>query len=309
MRTERIKVRIGPSTSLLGRATQLVKRVCGLAGYLTFLDDIREDLRRTGIQKAVARHDTPAIFDWLLTSFSYQGISDQVARNYLRQHGNASWAKITGGSKGKPPCLRLRSHWDFDGCHYDKTSFTCAEPDRISRCPLPRHHLTNGRLNQMAFSLYLFVRDIAEGDLVGWIDQRLACPRDSDETGQERLIGPLRHVYGVSDKILTMTLSGLLLGASEGHPTWFEVGKDMIAIDTLVHNFLHRTGILADCDSQHCYGVGCYAAGGCADIIQAVAVQIDAREFNPRYPTVFPRFRAARGLALLRGRWPRRLQR
>jgi hypothetical protein len=249
-------------------------------------------LRQRGIQEAVTRHDTPKIFDWLLTSFSYQGISDQVARNYLREHGNASWAKIAGGLKGSSPCPRLRSHWDFDGCRYDKTSFTCAEPDRIDRCPLPRYRLRNGRLNQMAFSLYLFVRDIAEEDLVGWIDQRLTCLSDISgvETVQERLIGPLRNVYGVSDKILTMTLSGLLLGASDGHPAWFEVGKDMIAVDTLVHNFLHRTGILADCGMRHGYGVGCYAAGGRAGIIQAIAAQIDAREFNRRNPAVFPRF-------------------
>jgi hypothetical protein len=54
-----------------------------------------------------------------------------------------------------------------------------------------------------------------------------------------------------------MTLSGLLLGASDGRPHWFETGKGMIAIDTLVHDFLHRTGILDDCGAPHGYGVGC----------------------------------------------------
>jgi hypothetical protein len=274
------------------RAVRLIEHVCGLAGSLTFLDDLREDLRKEGIQAAVASHDTPRIFDWLLTTFSYQGISDQVARNYMRQHGNASWAKISVGLTGKPRCSRLRSHWDFDGCRFDKTSFTCSEPDRISHCPLPQHRLRNGRLNQMAYSLFLFVRDIADSDLVDWIDERLARPSHTDDCGptQERLIGPLRHVYGVSDKILTMTLSGLLLGASEGRPSWFEIGKDMIAIDTLVHNFLHRTGILDDCKASHGYGVACYAKGGCADIIRAIATQIDANTFNPEYPKVFPRF-------------------
>jgi hypothetical protein len=220
-------------------------------------------------------------------NFSYQGISDQVARNYIRQHGNASWAGIAEGLKATPPpCPLLRSHWDFDGCRYDKTSFTCSEPDRIDHCPLPLHQLRNGRLNQMAYSLYLFVRDIAERDLVGWIDQRLtpSPATNGGETAQERLIGPLRTVYGISDKILTMTLSGLLLGASDGHPSWFAVGKDMIPIDSLVHNFLHRSGILENCGAQHGYGVGCYAKGGCADIIHAIAAQIDARAFNANYP-------------------------
>jgi hypothetical protein len=38
------------------------------------------------------------------------------------------------------------------------------------------------------------------------------------------------------------------------------------------------------------YGAGCYRPGGCADIIQAVAERIDARQFNPLFPQPFPRF-------------------
>jgi hypothetical protein len=87
-----------------------------------------------------------------------------------------------------------------------------------------------------------------------------------------------------------MTFSGLLLAASEGRPRWFETGKAMIAVDTLVHNFLHRTGILEDCGIPHGYGVGCYGLGGCAEIIRAAALQIDASIFNAQYPTTFPRF-------------------
>ena len=64
----------------------------------------------------------------------------------------------------------------------------------------------------------------------------------------------------------------------------------MIAIDTLVHNFLVRTGILARFDADHSYGAACYQAGGCADIIAAVADRIDARQFNPGFPQPFPRF-------------------
>ena len=55
------------------------------------------------------------------------------------------------------------------------------------------------------------------------------------------LIEPLKEVYGVSDKVLMMTLSQLLVGASGSRRHWFEVGGSMIAVATLVHNFLHRT--------------------------------------------------------------------
>jgi hypothetical protein len=78
--------------------------------------------------------------------------------------------------------------------------------------------LRNGRLNQTAYSLYLFVRDIAHGDLVGWIDRRLQAadrPSGPDRPARMRaaLVDPLREVYGVSDKVLMMALSQLLLGA------------------------------------------------------------------------------------------------
>jgi hypothetical protein len=123
--------------------------------------------------------------------------------------------------------------------------------------PLPR--LRNGRLNQTAYSLYLFIRDLAGGDLVRWIDDQLAgvaeaAGSDLEAARQDALIGPLRNVFGVSDKVLTMALSILLIGARKQRPIWFETGKAMIAVDTLVHNFLHRTGILHDCGTPHAYG-------------------------------------------------------
>ncbi len=38
------------------------------------------------------------------------------------------------------------------------------------------------------------------------------------------------------------------------------------------------------------YGLGCYAPGGCADVVAAMATRIDARAYNPSYPPYFPRF-------------------
>jgi hypothetical protein len=87
-----------------------------------------------------------------------------------------------------------------------------------------------------------------------------------------------------------MALSVLLLVAPKNMHLWAEVGAGMIAIDTLVHNFLFRTGILHRSNADHVYGPACYQIGGCADIIQSVAEEIDARHFNPRFPKTFPRF-------------------
>jgi hypothetical protein len=255
---------------------------------MTFLEDVQTELQHAGIDKAVANRNTPAVFDWLLTTFSYQGVSDQVARTYIQQNGRATWSELSAAFDATPACTRLRSYWHFDGCRYDKGSFSCGNPEQIADCLVPRPRLRNGRLNQTAASFFLFVRDITKRDLVGWIDQQLAGSPKGDR--QQALIGPLRHIYSVSDKILTMSLSDLLLGASSDRPVWFDTGTGMIAIDTLVHNFLHRTGILHACGTAHQYGVGCYAQGGCADIIKTLANLIDARTFNRRFPRDFPRF-------------------
>jgi hypothetical protein len=277
----------------LNYAVQLVHATCCLAGSASYLDDIRADLGDCGIIRAVKDHDTPALFDWLVELLSFQGISDSVAAGYIAQHGNVRWADIADGLSRTPTCPKLAGYWRFYGCRYHKGSGTCAEPGHIDGCPLPRHPLRNGRLNQMAYSLFLFMRDVADNDFVGWIDSQLgtACaqPPDRLATLREAIIGPLRNVYGVSDKLLAMALSTLLLAVPR-RPLWVEVGATFVAVDTLVHNFLHRTGILRRLHADHPYGDRCYQPGGCAWILHLLAANIDARQFNPAFPATFPRF-------------------
>ncbi len=50
----------------------------------------------------------------------------------------------------------------------------------------------------------------------------------------------------------------------------------MVAVDTLVHNFLHQTGVLCRRGAEHLSGPGCYRADGCADTLLAVADVIAA---------------------------------
>ena len=215
--------------------------------------------------------------------------------DYMERHGRAAWRdidqKLGRGCqlpqaqvllafpwlpirKGQPDLYRAAAHWPLS---------------------LPSHDLRNGHLNQAAYSLFLFIRDIADGDLIGWIDAQLEAA--NSPPGPHRLtrmaaalIEPLRGIYGVSDKVLAMALSSLLLGAPKKMVLWAEVGGSMIAIDTLVHNFLHRTGYLQRFNANHLYGAACYRPGGCAEIIQAAAERIDARQFNPCFPQPFPRF-------------------
>jgi hypothetical protein len=271
----------------------LVRKVCGLAGRPSYLEDLRAELRRRGILQAIAGHDTPKLFDWLAEAMSYQGIADAIAGDYIKVHGRATWRGIERRLSQCPSCPKLGSYWQFHGCRYRKGSGTCSEPEHLPACPLPTHRLRNGQLNQLAYSLFLLIRDLMGGDLVAWLDRQLAGADQSVPDRivhmREALLGPLRHLGGASDKVLSMALSDLLLGGRH-RPRWVEVGGSMIVVDTLVHNFLARTGILARLQATHAYGPACYRSGGCATILQAVAVCIDAREFNPDFPAAFPRF-------------------
>src|SRR4029077_2611653 len=142
----------------LAYAVQLVHAVCCLAGSASYLYDIRADL---GISRAVKDHDTPALFDWLIEVLSFQGISDAVAAGYMDQHGSVRWAEIAEALSRNPTCPKLGGYWGFSTGRDHKGSRTCAEPGHFDACPMPRHPLRNGRLNQMVYSLFLFMRHVA----------------------------------------------------------------------------------------------------------------------------------------------------
>jgi len=274
---------------------RLIERICREAGDPDLIRSLRVEFKRQGILEAIRRRDTPTIFDWLFEALSYQGISDRAAFTYMESHGRVHWADLARLLADNPVCPKLASFKDFVGCGYRKGSQTCACPEHLRGCPLPSHDLRNGRLNQLAYSLFLFMRDAASGDFVGWVDDRLAAA-DSSETAhradalRQLLLEPLGKVHGVSNKVLAMALSSLLIAGDRRRKRWVEAGTIMIAVDTLVHNFLHRTGILARLGAKHLYGVKCYQPNGCADIIEAVSAEIDARRFNPAFPANYPRF-------------------
>jgi hypothetical protein len=61
---------------MLDHATQLILRVCQLADSASFVDDARESLEAEGVREAVRTRNTAALFDWLVSILSYQGIAD-----------------------------------------------------------------------------------------------------------------------------------------------------------------------------------------------------------------------------------------
>ena len=153
-------------------------------------------------------------------------------------------------------------------------------------CIVPALPMRNGRLAQSAVALYLFLRDVCGGDFIGWIDDHLSRSKEPDAAP---IIDAMRHIHGVSDKVLSLALVPLLLGGRPGDALWQAAGAQLIVIDTLVHNWLHRTGILNDLDARHNYGPKCYAPNGCADILRQAALLIDARRYSSDNPPAFPR--------------------
>jgi hypothetical protein len=281
------------SAHALDHAVVLIDTVCLIAGSEHLIG--ANDKTSERLRSAIANHDTPFLFGKLVEAFSFQGISDQAAITFMDQHGRVQWNDVERGLDGFVTCPKLHSYWAFHDCGYEKSSRTCSEPRHISECPLPRLDMRRGGLNIMAFSLFLFIRDVADGDVVGWIDDQLRQANRGTDHGRlsrlrDGLIAPLRDVYGLADKVLSMALADLLMATTRTKRHWFETGTSMIAIDTLVHNFLHRTGILRRFDAQHAYGPACYRSNGCADVITQISARIDARHTNSKYPATFPRF-------------------
>ncbi len=269
---------------------RLIQAVCDLAGDRGLLADHAQTRH---LKRAIASNDTPALYDWLVVILSYQGISDRAAEAYMERHGTATWATVEQSLTAVPNCPKLTSFWHFEGCRYDKGKQTCARPQCFANCPLPKLKLRNGRLNQTAYSLYLYLRDVAGSDLVGLLrDHTLVQDQSATTSGQAggALIDLLRGVYGVSDKTLAMALSTLLLAAPRKLARWRAVGASLIVVDTLVHNFFVRTGVLRRANAKHGYGAACYSKRGCASIIRAAAQGIKADHFSRSYPTRFARF-------------------
>jgi hypothetical protein len=275
-------------------AISIVETVTWLAGHPDYLDELSEAGEELDLFESIGRTRSSKVFEWLMTALSYQGISDAVARSYMAAHERPLWAKIARGVNNGT-CPLLQSYWHFHGCGYRKIANTCAKPGLMETCPLPAHEFRNGNLNQLAYSLLLFIRDVAGGNLVGWIDQRLAEAQEGpaeDRLGRmaRSIIEPLAGLHGASHKVLNMALSDLLLIGSARNPLWAEVAAGLIAVDTLVHNFLVRTGILARARADHAYGPQCYGPAGCASVLSILCEGIDARQFNSAFPKIFPRY-------------------
>jgi hypothetical protein len=93
----------------LPRARSLILRVCHIAGTAAFIDEAGLGPDGKDLRKAIRSRNTAALFDWLVAALSYQGISDEVAKNFMDLHGLASWHMIESALRKRPSCPKLRS--------------------------------------------------------------------------------------------------------------------------------------------------------------------------------------------------------
>lgn len=242
---------------------------------------------------AIEAENTPALFRILMDGFSYQGISDASARGFVSKHGNANWTQIEQALiDGGLVCPRLENFDAYHGCGFRKSTQICANPNAFRSCPVPRLPLRKGKLNETAFALFLLLRDRCAGDLVSFIDKILAIAAEQPDRliiAREALMSAFTSVAGVSRKLAAMMLAVLLCSAGPQRPFWIEVGLSMVAIDSLVHNFLHRTGILHAYGVQHLYGHNCVGQGGCEAIIRDLAERLSERSSFLAGPPISPR--------------------
>ena len=274
---------------------RIVRIIAGLPENAGLFGRLRQHMIDAGISAAVTDHDNRRLYAALMMTFQYQGISDAIADQYVETHGNVDFDGIAMSLERPGKLCPKLSHFDeFRHCGYTKSTKTCANQSKLAKCPLPKWPLRKGPINQTAYSFFLFIRDRCGGDLVGFIDRTLAeadCPDAPDryQAMAKALFVAMKGVFGVSSKLIGMSFSDILLGADPQRQQWTEVGGHMVAIDTLVHNFLHRTGTLKAYRASHQFGPGCYLPGRCADIITDIARQIDASEFDPVSPAYCPR--------------------
>ena len=68
-------------------AHSIIHSVCCFAGSASFVDDAHDNLVNEGVLSAIDAHNTPVLVDWMVRVFSFQGIADAIAADYMDKHG------------------------------------------------------------------------------------------------------------------------------------------------------------------------------------------------------------------------------
>ena len=105
-------------------AVAIIARVTAMPGNAEFVADAEQGVRLAGVTAAVATRNTPALYRWFMDGFSYQAISDQAARAYIANHGNADWSIVKALlGTGVPLCPKLTDFTSYRSCRYRKITW------------------------------------------------------------------------------------------------------------------------------------------------------------------------------------------
>jgi hypothetical protein len=115
-------------------------------------------------------------------------------------------------------------------------------------CPVPHLDMKKGVLNQMAFSLFFFLRDVCRGDFYRFVQNQFGDrPLPERELGEriQGFIDQVSRIKNVGPKLVDMVFSHIFFTQAPGWD-YRAIGVRMVAIDTLVHNFLAKTGTFCE---------------------------------------------------------------
>jgi len=93
----------------LERAVRLIDRICQVAGDPSFIDKARRRLARCGVRKAIRQHESPVLFEWLAEQFSYRGIANEVAFDYMDATAGSAHVRLHARSMPARPALSSRA--------------------------------------------------------------------------------------------------------------------------------------------------------------------------------------------------------
>ena len=77
-------------TPAIDYTTDLIYQICCFAGSFDLINEFRDQK----LCAAIEQRDNAALFDRLMVDFSFQGISNEIAANYMRRHGHATWHAV-----------------------------------------------------------------------------------------------------------------------------------------------------------------------------------------------------------------------
>ena len=126
-------------------AAKLILDLLNLEDSRRLLANADRRIFAAGLKPMLRERDTPSLYGWLMEVFSFQGISDAIAADYLARHGNAEWQEIDRHLRRRRPlCPKLSSFDAYRGCGFQKLKEQCNNPRLIASCPVPAASLAQG---------------------------------------------------------------------------------------------------------------------------------------------------------------------